>query len=61
MSWAFNNIQFTEFQKAVLNRTVGKDGKKFILPLEANAESLIIMERPREEKEVQMNMRFLSK
>ncbi len=51
--------QFSEFQKAVLSRMVNIDGKRMSLQ-EATVDSLYL-ERRREEKEVKMNMRFLSK
>lgn len=59
MSWA-NDIQFTEFQKAVLNRSVGKDGRNLS---DAMIDSMHFETRERagEEEEVKVNMRFLSK
>jgi len=60
-----NEMQFTEFQKAALNRAAGKDGKRILFLEEAVAVSMNVnetlrLERAREEKEVKMNMRFLT-
>lgn len=54
-------LSFTEFQKAVLDRVVRRDGKRMFVP-DALTESVSVQTAmAKEEKEVKMNMRFLSK
>lgn len=56
-----SSFQFTEFQKAVLNRSSSRDGRQ-MFQLDAMSDS-VYMERAneKEEHEVKVNMRFLSK
>ncbi len=59
MSLKANDIQFTEFQRAVLDRMVDRDGKKGFI---RDAMSYRDWSRKTgEEREVKMNLRFLSK